>query len=318
MNSLSDIAKELLLRDNFIVVSHASPDGDTLGSATALIRALRDIGKNANFDCGDEIPPRFSYLFDGIENKDFEVKTVVTVDVADPKLLGDIENKYKIDIAIDHHATSKIKADMIYVDAAAAANTMIIFELLNLMNINITKAIADSLYTGLATDTGCFKFSNSNALCHIVAAKLIDFGASFNQINIKMFDTKSRKTLLAESEVYSNMEFSYDDKILCATITQDFLKKYDVTSDDLDAVPSVVRSIEGVIVGVTLKQKENGLIKASIRAMAPANAGTICASLGGGGHRGAGGCSLTNNLEESKQMVFKACEAHLREMEGKS
>lgn len=314
MNSMNEIAEELLKADNFLVLSHMSPDGDTLGSSTALIRALRKLGKKANFACSDEVPEKFSFLFKDLENENFEVKTIVTVDVANPQLLGSLQDKFEIDIVIDHHSTNNVEANFRYVDGKSASNTMIIYDIIKLLNVEICKKIADSLYTGLSTDTGCFKFSNAGSQSHRIAAELIDLGADFKEINRVMFDIKTRGCMLVESEVMSTMEFCEDNKILCAVIPFALLKKTGAKSEDLESIPSLIRSIEGVVIGITLKEKEDGTWKGSVRAVHPADAGLICQAVGGGGHRGAGGCLLTKNLEESKSMLIKSSTRHLKEL----
>lgn len=252
-------------------------------------------------------------MFSSFENEDFEPKTFVSVDVADEKLLGKLQGEYQLDIAIDHHKSNNVNAVLKYVDDSSASNTMIIYELIKLLNIEISKEIADGLYTGLATDTGCFKFSNTSVRAHNIAADLIALGCDFNEINKKMFDTKTLASIRIESEVFSKMEFFYDNKILLAKISVEMLKKFSADSEDLVAIPSLIRSIEGVLIGITMKEKEDGMWKVSVRAIAPANANLICQKLGGGGHAGAGGCALTKDYEESKAMMLKACDEYMKE-----
>ncbi|MFI3325063.1 MAG: DHH family phosphoesterase [Clostridia bacterium] len=310
MSTLKEIAVALKNTDNFLVISHASPDGDTVGSATALIRALRSIGKKANFACSDTVSKNFDYLFEDLENEDFEIQNYITVDVASPQLLGNLKDT-KVNIAIDHHSVSTVEADLRFCDSTAGANALIIYELLNEMNITISDKIANSLFTGISTDTGCFKFSNAGERIHLAAAKLITCGANFADINRRMFDSKTKAALKAEQEIFSNMEFCLDDKVVVASVPRDLLSRTGATENDLEAIPSLVRGIEGVVLSITLKEKEDGLWKASVRAVAPYNAAEICIQFGGGGHIGAAGCALTKDYQKSKSMLVKACKEHL-------
>lgn len=310
MSSLIEIAQVLHSIDNILVVSHASPDGDTVGSATALIRALRSVGKKANFACGDTVPSHFNFLFEGLENQDFEAEKIVTVDVASPNLLGTLKG-INVDVVIDHHSMSSVEAEHRYCDSTAGANALIIFELLKEMNIEICPKMADSLFTGITTDTGCFKFSNAGERVHKAAAELISFGANFAEINRLMFDSKTRAALKAEQEIFGNMEFFLDDKVVVAYVPRDLLDRTGAKESDLEAIPSLVRGIEGVAISITLKEKEDGLWKASVRAVAPYNAAEICAVFGGGGHVGAGGCALSKDFESSRAKLLEACKKHV-------
>ena len=312
MNTLEQIANELKNKNNFLVISHASPDGDTVGSATGLIRALRKMGKNANFACSDELPEKYMFMFENLENQEFETETYVTVDIASDALLGDFYGKFEIDIAVDHHKSNSLTAKNIFVDENSATNTMIIFDLIKLLGVEICPKIANSIYTGLVTDTGCFKYSNTSVKSHIMAAELMDIGADCYNINKTFMDTKTFASLKIESEVFSKMEFLANNTVLFAYISQEMLRNTGADSEDTGAIPALIRSIEGVLVGITMKEKEDGVWKASVRATAPADASLICQKLGGGGHRGAGGCSLTTDFEQSKKMLVDASIEHLR------
>lgn len=311
MKTVFETAQTLLSWDYILVVSHASPDGDTLGAATALIRGLRSLGKKADFACADDIDKKYRYLFDGIDNINFIPERVVTVDVADSNLLGSLDGKYEIDFAIDHHALRVSGAGSCWVDAKAAATCQMIYKLLLEMKVKITKEIANCLYTGISTDTGCFKYSNATSDSYRVAAQLIDAGARSGHINRIMFDTKTRACIEVERRVFASMEFLFDDKIVCATIPRALLLETGAKESDLDGIPSMVRGIEGVFVGITLKEKEDGIWKASVRAINPVNAAEICRELGGGGHKGAGGCTLGTDLQAGKKKLIDACEKAL-------
>ncbi len=307
MNTIKEIANAIKGFDDILVLSHISPDGDTLGSATALIRALRSMGKRADFSCADEVGGIFSYLFEDLENIGFTPKHVISVDVAELSLLGENKDKYSLDICIDHHRTNKMVAKMSHVDETAATNTLIVFDLIKELGCEITPKIADSIYTGLTTDTGCFRFSNTDSRAYNAAAELYKLGANCAYINRLMFDTKTRAGILIQKHVLSNMQFIKDDKIVLTAISVKVLEETKAVESDLDCIPSLTRGIEGVHISITMKEKDDGKWKASVRAIAPVDASKICATLGGGGHMGAAGCMLSDNFEESKDMIINAC-----------
>ena len=182
--TITEVADYLNSHNNFDILTHAYPDGDTLGSGYALCLALQQIGKNARV-ITTNIPKNFQFLTDGVQKQDFLTETVVSTDVADEKLLGSNKEKYagKIDLCIDHHMTNKVEAELKYVDENAAANCENIYRLLLAMNIKITKQIANCLYTGISTDTGCFRYTNTTSDTLRTAAALMDIGCDTAYIN---------------------------------------------------------------------------------------------------------------------------------------
>ena len=172
--------------DKILVMSHASPDGDTLGSASALLRGLSSLGKQVDFLCADPVPEKFSYLFAGLPLGGFEPAHVMTVDVADKKLLGKPTQEgwsSQVELAVDHHGTHVPFAPQRWVEPEAAATTEMIYALLGALGVKITPAMADSLYTGLTTDTGCFRYRSVTPRTHRIAAALLELGARGGDIN---------------------------------------------------------------------------------------------------------------------------------------
>lgn len=301
--------------DNILVLSHGSPDGDTLGSATGLMRILTKMGKKVAFKCVDKVPEAFEFMFDGLKMTAKTISCVVTVDIADIKLIGDVGDDYKkqIYLAIDHHASHVAFADTYWVEPTASAACEMIYDLAKELQVDIDPKMAECIYTGIATDTGCFKYSNVTAKTMRIAADLIDLGANAGEINRLIFDTKKRNVLKYESKVFSDMEFFHDDKIAFVSIKLSDMEEFKVKPENIEAIPSVVRSIEGVLIGITLKEKENGKHKVSLRTSPGINAAEICHVFGGGGHHAAAGCTVAGEtLEESKKLIVEACENYLQ------
>ena len=229
--------------------------------------------------------------------------------MADEKLLGSNREKYegRIDLCIDHHMTNKIDAPLRCVDGAAAANCEILFELFKLMDIEITRDIANNLYTGISTDTGCFRYTNTTSATLRAAADILDIGCDSAYINKVMFETKTRKKLALEREVYDTMEFCFDDRCAIIAVTLDIQKRIGVGDGELEGLASIPRQIEGVQIGITMREKEPGVFKVSVRADENVvNAAQFCAGFGGGGHAAAAGCSVKGSLQEAKQQLKDA------------
>lgn len=301
--------------DNVLILVHHFPDGDTLGCGYALCMALQKLGKNARVECCDKIPDHYDYIISSVEKQDFEYEHIVAVDVADVKLLGSLDGKYgdKVELCIDHHASNTVFAENTYVDSSAAAACEIIYEIILALGVEIDAEIAAALYTGVATDTGCFKFSNTTPRTHIIAAELMKTGINYGEINRIMFDTKSKSRFSVERMALENMIFTHNDKIALMTISQEMIRESKADDGDLDGITSLPRTIEGVIVGITLRERKDGKYKISVRSHAPVSASKLCAKFGGGGHDRAAGCEIANTLENARKMMIDAAENMLSE-----
>jgi phosphoesterase RecJ-like protein len=309
MMTLSETAALLRSYDKVLILSHRNPDGDTLGSATALCRAYLDMGKQARIFCHDAVPDKFAYLLP--EMPDFTPDVIVSVDVADAALLGErtmaLLDGRTVALAIDHHPTHRLFAEKLYLEGTSASCCEIIWELLVEMGCPITKEIADCLYTGVATDTGCFKFSNTSPRTHKIAAELMEAGADYVAINKVMFDTKTFPELKLEQLALENLYLSEDGKIAILTITTDMLQKTGMAETGLDAITTLPRQIEGVEAGVTIKQRAESEFKVSLRTGETLDASHICGKFGGGGHARAAGCQFDGLCpEEIRRQLLDA------------
>ena len=294
---LKQAAKLLLAQPSFVVFSHKNPDGDTIGSALGLVYGLRSLGKEVAFRCQDPIPGKYQYLMNGQTEMAGDLPDspyYVAVDVADTQLLGSTMQEYvtTIDLCIDHHVSNREYASNLLLDPQAPATAELMLELLEEMGVVITPLIADCLYTGLCTDTGCFLHSSVTAKCHRTAAKLIELGARFAFINNLLFNTKEKKRLALEQEAISGLEYAYDDRVAMLLITQDMLSRHHMIPQELEGLSQLPRQIQGVDVGITVTQQPNGNYKVSFRTTEAVNGNELAGELGGGGHPRAAGCVL--------------------------
>ena len=297
--------------DNFLILSHRHPDGDTLGSAFALKRALDSLGKKSMVRCNDEIHPKFSYLWDGLENSDIPFDKIIAVDVADSKLLGtDFEEKYgdKVFLCIDHHLSNREYAENLLLEDKAAA-AAVIYEVICELGVEITPEMASCVYTGLATDTGCFMFSNTTPETHRIAADVMEKGADYTLINRLMFETKTFSYLKLEQMAVSSIESYFDGRVAMMTLTQNMFNESGSDESECDGIASLPRKIEGVKIGITIREQKNGKYKVSLRTVEPYNAAKICANFGGGGHNAAAGCEFDCSLTEAKQQLLEIIKA---------
>ncbi len=314
--TLEDTAQFLKQNDNFVILTHASPDGDTLGAAYALYYALKQLGKTAEVICPDLIPAKYAYFLTDTDHVKRDDATIVAVDIADRRLLGSLEDEFGdcVDLNIDHHVSNVRYAKALCLDADASATCEIIYELLECLNIKMDDIIAKALYTGIATDTGCFKYSCVTAKTHIIASKLYAFNIEADRINKVMFDTKSKNLLTLERMVLDTAEYHFNDKCMMLTITAAMQEKTGCSGTDLEGVSTISRSVEGVIAGVTVKQTGSDTYKISLRTYDPLNASVICQKLGGGGHKNAAGATVCGSLNCVKAQILGAIKQQMEEV----
>ena len=299
-------------RDDYLIITHSSPDGDTLGSAFGLAGILNGMGKRAEVINGESVPARFSYLGALSDTDSAEGKTVIAVDVADVKLVSGTAAELikSAELCIDHHPTNKKYAPRLLLDGKAAACCEMIAKLGYAADL-VTEKVATALYTGIATDTGCFVFSNVTAETHKIAAMLIESGADAEFVNRLIFDTRSKARMFLESVALKNLKYAFDGKCAYTVMDYDVLHSPESDMSELDAIASIPRTVEGVTVGFTLKGREKGKFKVSVRSYPPVNASKVCAAFGGGGHESAAGCEIEGSADEVIDRVLREIKEQL-------
>lgn len=312
--TITECAEHLKNADNILILMHRSPDGDAVGSGYALAYALRSIGKNAQPVCSDNIPPKYSYITNGLDVQNFEPEYIVTVDLSDTQLFGDklMQYKDKIDLCIDHHFSNTGYAKYGIVDGNAGACAQIVKKIIDAMNIPIDKNIANAVFTAIATDTGCFKYSNADAESYQMAAEMIAYGADSFFINRLMFDTKSRSRLELERLALNSLKYYNDEKIAVIFITKEMLEKSGADDNDTEGISGIPRQIEGVKIGITIREKDNCNFRISVRSAGDIDVSEICSQFGGGGHKAAAGCTIvTDTLSDAERQITEATGAAL-------
>ena len=311
--TLNEVASLLSEHDNFKILTHNYPDGDCLGSGYALAFALRKLGKRANVAVNGKLPSKFTYLVKNYEEQDFTPDYIVSVDVAAPQLLGEsvMEGVDHIDLCIDHHGTNSLEADHRYVDDTAAAAAEIIYQLLEPLGVELDEDIAAGIYTGVSTDTGCFVYTNTTARTHHIAAAVMSY-CNWQEINSINFVIKTRAKVKMERLLYKTMEFHANGKIAIVYTTLAMCEAMGTGDDEMEGLANIPRRIEGVKIGITMREKEGGVFKVSVRTNDGINASEFCQQFGGGGHPAASGCSIEGDLGTVKKKLVDAAEAFLQ------
>lgn len=314
--TVKEAAGLLLAADDILILFHQYPDGDAIGSSYALAYALRSLGKRVRPLCCDPIPKKYAYITKDADFPDFPARFICTVDVADPKLLGALADQGgHPDLCIDHHGTNIDYAENLLLDADCGAAAMVMRRVIDALGVTLTPLLANCLYTGVATDTGCFKYANTDPAAHRLAAELMECGADYAAINEAMFDCKSRERMTLECLAISQMQYFFGGRCAVMILTNQMIADTGVQETDIEGLSSIPRRIEGVQIGVTLRQKADGNFKVSLRTDSKTDAAAIAAVLGGGGHRGAAGCTVTGTAEEAVALLLDTIRASIPQIE---
>ncbi len=293
--------------DNYVILTHRRPDGDTLGSAALLCRGLRKLGKTAFVAENPEITEKYAFLMDGLTGiYRNSGETVISVDVASRNMLPNIYADCKVTLRLDHHETSDSFTEMEIVEPETAACGEVVYGVLTLMGAVLDEPMADALYTAISTDTGCFRYANTTPDTFLAAAECAKVSKNLPALNRQLFETNSLGRLRVQGYLVENAIFLKDGKIALCPLPKQVEEELGATEDDLDNISSFPRTIEGVKIAATLRQEPGGRVKISVRAVPGYDASAICAKFGGGGHKGAAGCSMTCAMEQAVDALKKA------------
>ena len=305
----NECAQFLLSHDNFCILSHRRPDGDTTGSSAALCLGLRQLGKKAHVLMNGEVSERFAWLHEGLTKEAVqEGDTVVSVDVASPGMLPKAFEHLlgNIQLRIDHHSSATSFTDCELVDGDSASCAELVWDVLEAAGVTMDKAIAEAVYVGVSTDTGCFRYSNTTAHTFAVAAKCAQAKARVYELNQELFETNTLGRLKIQAWIVDHMQLLRDGKMAIVAIPKAVEEEIGVTQDDMDNISSFPRTVAGVCMAATLREIKEGDVKLSVRAIPGYDATVLTRQFGGGGHKGAAGASMKMSLANAALAVEKA------------
>lgn len=313
MNNLKDVINGISSSKLIGITYHTSPDGDALGSALALSKALNKMDKENYIISKEKISRDFSYLNADniITGEEVTIKEntdcLIALDCGNTeRLSGDFQfnsRNFKI-INVDHHLSNDRYGDINYVNTDAAATAEIIYDIIKEFEIEIDEDIAKCIYTSLITDTGSFRHSGTSSKTHSIAGELIDIGIDFSAIHREVFDNKPLEKLKLYGKVFDTIEMFCNRKVCFMTITESILDELAIEDSDTSDVISFGTQIDTVEVVALFKENKEGT-KISIRSKNNVDVRKIAEAFGGGGHTKASGCFIKNtSLEDAKQSIL--------------
>lgn len=293
--------------DNVLLLTHVRPDGDTIGSAAALCRALRDCGQTAYLLPNPEITATYApYAAPYWAPEGWQAEHIVSVDIADASLLPENAQSYRdrIELAIDHHPSQTFFARNTCLEADSAACGEIVYEIIQHLTA-LTADIALPLYVAVSTDCGGFQYGNTTARTHRIAAALMDV-VDVAAVNKTLFRTKSRVRLAMESRMVADMKLFDHQRVVVMEIPLSLRQEMQATDADIEELSALPALVEGTDCGVTLRELRPGTVKVSVRTGPRVDACALCRILGGGGHHAASGATVEGTLDEARMAVLAA------------
>lgn len=304
---IEEAAQWLQQQDNLVLLTHRRPDGDTVGSAAALCRGLRKLGKTASVLENPQLTPRYVSYLEGLTVAAVpQGAKVVSVDVAGTEMLPQNWEGTAIDLLIDHHGTNRGFAELGHNDPSSAACGEIIYEILMALGVVLDKDISNALYVAVCTDTGCFRYSNTTGHTLRTAAACLEGGADFYRINKEIYGTVSLGRLRLNAYMTDHMRLYADGKIALVFIPLELEQELGLGEDDLEDVSGFGRSVAGVHLAVTFRTVKDGSTKISVRCAPEYDGAALCVHFGGGGHRAAAGATIREPQEKAGELVLEA------------
>lgn len=310
IKAIADRIKEC---ENIALMAHINEDGDALGSVFALCRVLENMGKKAVCFLDDEPERRLAFLdgkyeiYKGEEIPCFDL--CFALDCADKSRLGDLRVKIfenaKSTICIDHHITNKGYADINIIKPEATSTGEVLFEVLAECEISLDSYSAMCLYTAIASDSGCFKYSSTSPKTMRIAADLLEFDFDHAEVLRLLFDTEEIENIKLKGFVMNNIESFFDGKIQLVITDEKILEKFSVSEKDATDLVNIPRMVAGCEIAAELK-KRKGKIRLSLRSHR-VDISDVAKEFGGGGHKFAAGADIdAKTMDEAKKMVIDA------------
>lgn len=320
-SSLRQAHQFLLEHDDYLIVSHVQPDGDAVSSTLAVGWLLSCLGKKFTMINEGPIPARMSFLWRSGEILNYSehapsgtYSRVICVDCADFQRVGQTQSLFAPDallLNIDHHPTNNGYGTVQLIKPDAAATAEILFDLIRSFDLKWDIDIATAVYTGLLTDTGGFRYSNTSSKVMSVVSELLALGVNGPELAEALLEEMTLPQVLVLKRALQTLQLTDDGQIAWLSVTPEDMEACGAANEDLEGIVNYPRNIRGVEVGIFFKVIHERAVKASFRSAGRVDVAEVAQLFGGGGHVRAAGARLECGLDEAVARVLKEVKLHL-------
>lgn len=318
------ISNFILENEKFIITAHETPDGDAIGSESAMYVALKSLGKNVQVVNADPMAERYTFLdydksFNVLKNnysipEDIDEYSLIILDTNDVENIGEVNDtilsRTKNHIIIDHHESNEKFSDNILIISNASSTCEILFQLFQFLNFEIDFKISQALYVGIVYDTGSFIYPKTTAKTFFIAYELVSKGVVPNDIYSRIYESNSVSALKLQSSVSSTLKLYYDQHVAVQIMLKETIKKCGAMYEEADAIINTPLKSEIVKVSVFFKENSEGILRCSMRSKGSIDVAVIAQHFNGGGHKTAAGFKSKYPLDEIKEKVLKMLEVY--------
>jgi phosphoesterase RecJ-like protein len=315
----SEIAQTLEKHHRIMITSHVNPDGDNISSQLGLASILKGLGKQVQIIDQDPVPERYRFLpgWETISNdlKTPNVTAVCVVDCANPERIGKVAELITPAtmelIVVDHHVSNNGFGHIQYIDSQASSTCELIYRISQKLGVKLTTEQATILLSGIMTDSGGFRYSNTSPATLRNAAQLIESGAELAWISEQLYFQQPIRHLKVLGRLFDDLQTAGNGKISWVALTQEIAQKHGFDINDSEEFVSHVLSVKGAEVGLLFKEQGNGIIRVSFRSKGRVDVNRLAANFGGGGHIQAAGARVKGTVEEVVKLVLSTVEREI-------
>jgi len=317
---MNQIIDHLLKSKHVLLATHINPDGDALGSLIAMGLTVAALNKDVTLYNENPLPAVYRFLpsinrivhhTDAMDDYD----TAVILDCGNLERIGRLHSemaRVPVIINIDHHVTNTGFGDLKFIDTSASATAEIIYRLIHKMRVPISRDMATSIYTGILTDTGSFRFSNTSRAAFDICAEMMGLGVDPHDVAQHVYGTYSLGRIKLLNLAIDSIEISKNGKLSLMTLSQNMLDETGTQPEDIDGFIHYAKRIEDVKVAILMRERsisKSGLpgsrYHVSLRSDGTTDVSAIAASFGGGGHFSAAGFNIDSKLADLKKQIFE-------------
>lgn len=315
----SEISQALEKHRRIMVTSHVNPDGDSISSQLALASVLKTLGKQVSIINQDPVPERYRFLpgWESIsgQRETPNVTAVCVMDCANPERIGkaaELITPATMElIVIDHHVSNNGFGHIQYIDTGASSTCELVYRISQKLGVKLSAEQATILLSGIMTDSGGFRYSNTSPVTLRTAALLMESGAELAWISEQLYFQQPLRHLKVLGQLFSDLKTAANGKVSWVALTQEIARKHGFDITDSEEFVSHVLSVKGAEVGLLFKEQGNGIVRISFRSKGRVDVNRLAAMFGGGGHLQAAGARVRGSIDEVTKKVIETVEREI-------